>query len=159
MVVSNTSPILSLARIGKLNLLGQVYGSVLIPGAVRVELERARKLHLATPLTSLPWLSVAQVSDRGRVESLLEYLDRGEAEAIVLALEMQPEVLLMDERAGRQIATDLGLKCIGVLGTLATAKRLGLVPALRPLVDALVSVAGFWIDAALMNQVLRDVGE
>jgi predicted nucleic acid-binding protein len=65
----------------------------------------------------------------------------------------------MDERAGRAAAAELGLLCIGILGILIQAKKLGLLPEVRPLLDQLESQAGFWIAPTLRSRVLELVSE
>jgi len=110
-VVSDTSPILNLARIGRLELLPSLYRQVLIPAAVYHELiDSERDLPPAIDITSLPWLIVATAKDQTRVQELRDRLDPGEAEAIVLAIERRADVLLVDERRGRRTAIDAGLK-------------------------------------------------
>ena len=87
-VVSDTSPILNLTRIGRLELLPQLYRQVLIPSAVFAELT-VSELD-PTPVidpVSMPWLIIAIAEDRNRVQELRKNLDAGEAEAIVLAIE------------------------------------------------------------------------
>jgi len=92
-VVSDTSPILNLARIGRLKLLPSLYHEVLIPSAVYEELTTSKRdLAPAIDLAKEPWLIVATPSDRKRVQELRENLDRGEAEAIVLSIERRPEL-------------------------------------------------------------------
>src|SRR5207244_3804846 len=76
-------------------------------------------------------------TDAARVAELRTRLDPGEAEAIVLALELKADALLIDERRGRQVAAQLGLRPIGVLGVLAAAKSRNLIPAVAPLVEQL----------------------
>ncbi|WP_367142295.1 DUF3368 domain-containing protein [Moorena sp. SIO1F2] len=83
----------------------------------------------------------------------------GEAEAIALAIEMKATHLLIDERLGRQAATDLGLRIIGVLGILLTAKRQGMVPAIKPIMDDLINQAGFRVSSKLYSEVLKTAQE
>jgi predicted nucleic acid-binding protein len=124
--VSNTSPLRYFIAIGRADLLTTVLGSITIPEAVARELS-----HFSAPsrvrdwVTSKPdWLSVAAL--RQDVDpSLIEALDHGEAEAIQFALLMQPDFLLIDERAGRREAKNRGLQVIGALGVLREASRLG----------------------------------
>jgi predicted nucleic acid-binding protein len=92
-------------------------------------------------------------------EALALELDAGEAEAIALAVEQGADLLLMDERRGRQAATRLKQRVVGVLGVLIEAKRHGNLPAVRPVLDALVSEAGFRISGALYARVLEAAGE
>lgn len=114
-VVSDTPPILNLARIGRLELLASLYKQVLIPPAVHSELI-ASHLTPAMDLACKSWLTIATPKDEKRVRDLRDELDPGEAEAIVLALEREAELLLVDERRGRRIAAALGLPITGLLG-------------------------------------------
>ena len=87
-VVSDTSPILNLARISRLELLPLLYRQVLIPPAVFQELTASKRdLPPALDLAAAPWLTVAAPHNTKRVQELRDYLDPGEAEAIVLAVE------------------------------------------------------------------------
>ena len=104
-VVSDTSPVLNLARIGRLQLLFLLYHQVLIPSAVYDELTASKSdLPPAIDLAAQPWLMVAAANDQKRVQELRKDLDRGEAEAIVLAIERRADLLLVDERRGRRTA-------------------------------------------------------
>lgn len=83
----------------------------------------------------------------------------GEAEAIALAVELNATRLLIDERLGRQAATERGLKITGVLGILLAAKRQGFVTAVQPTMDDLVAQAGFRISSQLYADVLITANE
>jgi predicted nucleic acid-binding protein len=159
-VVSDTSPILNLARIGRLELLPLLYHQVLIPSTVYEELT-AYKLDLppAIDLASEPWLIMAPASDQKRVQELRKNLDPGEAEAIVLAIERGADLLLVDERRGRRTATAAGLAVTGLLGVVATAKRAGAISLAKPVLDELIHTARFWIGAELYKEVLVELGE
>jgi predicted nucleic acid-binding protein len=76
---------------------------------------------------------VATATDQERVQELRGYLDPGEAEAIVLAIELRADLLLVDERRGRRVASAAGLAITGLLGVIATAKRAGLIDLAKPL--------------------------
>ena len=159
-VVSNTSPIVNLAVVGQLDLLRQLYDKVIIPQSVRDEIVIAGEGQPgATEVSSLEWIETRQVTDRPLLASLRLELDEGEAEAITLAIEMRANLLLLDERKGRAIAARLGLQFVGLLGVLLEAKHAGLIPAVKPLVDDLVTKAGFWIGQELYEHVLQAVGE
>lgn len=91
--------------------------------------------------------------------ALLETRDLGEAEAIALA-EAHPDArLLIDERRGRRVARSLNLRVTGTAGVLLAAKGAGLVPQVRPLLDALVDDHGLHLSAALRAAILREAGE
>jgi hypothetical protein len=158
-VVSDTSPILNLALIGRLDLLVSLYHQVLIPPAVGRELTRSDSPAPLIHLGSCPWLVVASAQNQVRVRQLCAELDPGEAEAIVLAVERRADLLLVDERRGRRAAAAFGLRVIGLLGMLAEAKRAGLIERVKPVLDDLIGRAGFWIGADLHAKVLTELGE
>lgn len=159
-VVSDTSPVLNLARIERLELLVLLYRQVVIPSAVQEELLRSESdLPRAIDLASQPWLIVATANDQERVRELHERLDLGEAEAIVLAIELGAGLLLMDERRGRRAASAEGLAVTGLLGVIAAAKRAGLIELAKPVLDELIHHARFWIGPDLYTEVLRELGE
>ncbi len=159
-VVSDTSPINNLAAINALHLLQQLYATVIIPEAVYQELtDPTFPVAGAMEVQTFAWIQTRAVSDHTIVEALSNELDRGEAEAIALALELEASQVLIDERRGRLVADRLNLSYIGVLGILVEAKSQGLIPAVKPLLDALINQAGFWIAAPLYASVLQLVKE
>ena len=159
-VISDTLPVLNLARIGRLELLSALYYQVIIPEAVYEELTVSKgALPPAIDQASEPWLTIATPKDQARVQRLREDLDPGEAEAIVLAIERRADLLLVDERRAWQIATDAGLTVTGLLGTVARAKLAGLIPLAQPVLDELIQTARFWIGPQLYQEVLKELGE
>lgn len=130
-VVPDTSPILNFARIGRLELLPLFYQQVIIPYSVYEELTDSRRDQPpAIDLPSTPWLVVAPLEDQNIVRVFRENLDPGEAEAIVLAIELRADLLLLDERRGRRTAA--GLTIMGLIGVVARAKRAGLIDRANP---------------------------
>ena len=83
----------------------------------------------------MPWLIVAAAQDTGRVRELLESLDPGEAEAIVLAIKRRADLLLVDERRGPPTAVAAGITVTGLLGVVAAAKGAGLIDRAKPLIE------------------------
>ena len=152
-VVSDTSPILNLALIGELDLLNELFSVVVIPSGVQRELA---KLRIQLDST---WIDVTRANDRAAVARLRSELDAGESEAIVAAVELGADLLLIDEKRGRRIASERGLRIMGLLGVLAEAKQRGLISECRPLLDEMVRVADFWISNYLRARFLNDVGE
>ena len=159
-VVSNASPLINLAWIGKLDLLRQLYGELTIPGAVwqEVVVEGIGQPG-ADDVKAATWVKTQAVKNRELVRALQQELDAGEAEAIALALEIEAELLLMDERLGRETARHLGLNYTGLIGVLVEARHKGLIGAVKPQLDALRDLAGFRVSEALYARVLRDEGE
>lgn len=158
-VVSDTSALISLSAIGQLHLLERLYGTVLIPSSVRNEILAGGPAAPGAAAAALAWIQTVAVSNRAMLSSLAGQLDPGEAEAVALAVEKHADLLLMDERRGRAIATGYGLKVIGILGVLLEAKSKRLLPRLKPVLDDLISKAGFWMSKALYDSTLRAAGE
>jgi len=155
-VVSNTSPISNLAKVGQLMLLQQIYGKIIIPTAVYYELtaEGAGEL-VATAVQTATWIETQPVANRILVTRLLNQLNEGEAEAIALAVELNADQLLIDERLERREAASLGLRITGVLGVLLVAKRRTLIPAVKPVMDDLIAQAVFRISEQLYADILQ----
>lgn len=159
-IVSDTSPINNLAAINHLHLLHQLYGKVLIPEAVYRELTDPNfPVAGAIEVQTFDWIQTLAVRDRTLVEALSNELDIGEAEAIALAVESQADQVLIDERRGRLVAKRFNLQYTGILGILVEAKSQGLIAEVKPLLDALVNEAGFWVTEPLRNSVLQLVNE
>src|SRR5262249_41298921 len=121
-VVSDTSPLLMLARTGKLDLLPQLYGEVIIPPAVQPELIHERT-DLSLNVADFSGISIIKPTGVPRFQNL----DPGESEAIGLALEIGASLLLLDDRDARNVAQSCGLKITGLLGVLLEAKATGLI--------------------------------
>lgn len=157
-VVSNTSPILNLAIIDQLDLLRQQFGEILIPSVVLDELKvgEARVGSQAIrEAIALGWIRHQAVNNQPLAQVLKQTLDRGESEAIALAIELSAEWTLLDERDGRRVAKSLGLQVTGILGILLKAKQLDSIARLEPVIDELVNKAGFRIAPELLRQVLE----
>lgn len=158
-VVVNTTPFLALGACNQIDLLRLLYDRVVVPDEVRQELNRGGTTSLPTGLTAahLEWVEVLSLNTPPS-PALLGKLDLGEAAVIALALELGFERVVMDERKGRKIAADNGLEVIGSLGTLLQAKGAGLLPVVKPCIDAMTS-RGIWIEGALASLVLSKAGE
>jgi len=159
-IVSNTSPISNLAKVGQLSLMQKIYEEILIPCAVHEELldQRAGET-VVTAVRSATWLKVHSVQNQQLVTELRTRVNIGEAEAIALAVEIGANPLLIDERLGRQSAKEYGLKITGVLGILLLAKRQSLIKAVAPIMDDLVNQASFRVSSQLYKEVLAIANE
>jgi uncharacterized protein len=93
------------------------------------------------------------------VIALRQTLDNGEAEAIALATELQPEVVLLDDKLARRMARRLGVPVTGTLGVLLRAKQVGLIVELRSLITRLQSEGDYYIDPGLIEKALLATGE
>ncbi len=156
-IVSNASHLIGLSFIYELDLLRQMYGSILIPEAVWQEVGVAgvnQPGHDA--FIKANWIERHSVKNRQLTMALLQDLDAGEAEAIALALETNADLLIIDERLGRRTAQHFGLNVVGVVGVLVEAKHRGIVRAIKPYLDQLRDIAGFRISDELYQRVLTD---
>lgn len=159
-IVSNTSPLSNLAVIGELDLLQQIYSKILVPPIVQAELMQFPEIRpaIATMLDS-GWLEVQAAQNLQLIWALEQTLDPGEAAAIALATELKADRLLIDERLGRRIAMQSGLKVRGILGIIVNAKNEGLLPVAKPLLDRLIDEAGFRVSQVLYERTLQEAGE
>jgi predicted nucleic acid-binding protein len=159
-VVSNTSPLTSLAAIGHFELLRKLYGEIHIAHGVWHELNHGGRRHPGShEVENASWIDRHEVRDQALVMVLRRDLDKGEAETLALAIELKADLVLLDEQEGRRAATRLGLFPLGVLGVLLQAKRLGAITEIRPLLDALREQAGFFLGKNLYWQMLELAGE
>jgi hypothetical protein len=159
-VVSNTSPLSNLAMIGEISFLQQIYPTILIPPTVYAELMRLPKIQpTISTLLHAGWLEIQTPQDLQLIQTLNQVLDPGEAAAIALAIEINADRLLIDERLGRSIALKYGLKIRGILGILVNAKNQGIIPASKPLLDRLINEAGFRVSQPLYERILQESGE
>ncbi|GAB6102788.1 DUF3368 domain-containing protein [Thermococcus atlanticus] len=158
-VVSNSTPLIHLAKIGRLNLLREFFGEVFIPEAVYREcVVEGKDLEDAKLIENAGWIMVERIRDGRLKKSLMIELDEGESEAIVLAIEKGAEMLLMDDYDGREIARALGLKTTGTIGILLRAKIEGLIESIKDELDKLKET-GFWLSEGLYRRILEEAGE
>ncbi len=129
-VISDTTPIISLLKLNRLDLLKELFGTVFVPQSVLEELTINEKYSVeAEMIFKSEFIETKSVFDATAVNVLMKVnmLDRGESEAIVLFCELNAEILLMDERRGREIAQKLGINLSGTLGILMKAFDKGLL--------------------------------
>ncbi len=161
-VVSNTSPISNLAIIDRIDLLRARYGRVVIPSAVAAELQalthREGRAAIQAAMND-GWLVTELLSDESEAGRLGNSLDVGEAEAIALAAATAADVLLLDERRGRVVARESGLRVAGALGELLHAKLTGSIPSMKAEIDRLRADARFFISPGIEAFFLREAGE
>ncbi len=158
-VVSNTGPLISLAGIGRLDLLRELFGTITIPVAVKAELEAGG--------TEAPGANSIAQSDRIFItplshptDAILEsLLDAGEAAAIALARELKADVILIDESKARKIAREIyGINVVGTGRILIEAKARGLITDVRPFIFQMRE-NGYWLSDRLVAEILRQARE
>ena len=149
-VVADSSPLIALCRIGRLELLHDLFGQLVIPDAVWQEVVASHPGKAGvTEIAAATWIGRQTIKDKALVNLLRQDLGAGESEAIVLAREINADVLLMDERRGREAAKRLGITCTGLVGVLFEARRRGVVNDPVNIAQDLRDIAGFWISDEL----------
>ena len=145
--VTNSTCLIGLERIERLDILPQVFDTVFAPPAVAKEVR-----------TSLDWLRVQAVANPSVTIALRTQMDEGEAEAISLALELENVLLILDDKKARRVAQQMGMKVIGTVGMLLRAKRQGVIAEVKPLLLKLTE-ANFRISQGIIQEALRLSGE
>lgn len=156
-VVSNTTPIISLLKISHLEILKELYSEIIIPEAVYEEVEAGKGKSYYQDLSEIPWIKIEKIQ-RIQTQKFFPDLDAGEAEAIILATDIEAGLIIMDEKPGRASAKQSGLNVTGTIGVLVIAKNSGLIQKLRPLLIELTE-KDVWIDKGLIAKVCKLVDE
>jgi hypothetical protein len=159
-VVADTSVLINLCRVGQGGLFKTLFQDVVIPPAVAREFVRlAANVPRFADLTMPAGIREQSPTLSSPSVSAALALDPGEAAALSLAVEINADAVLLDERRAYEVARSLGLPAIGVLGILLRAKRVGILPQIKPVIQALQQEAGFWISQSLLKEVLKQAGE
>ena len=160
LIISNTTPLINFAEVGRMDVLEGLFETITIPPAVVKELDdkealfpKAREVPLlSSVVTKAPEDQLLVRGYAGRVHP-------GEAECLALAMEHPGSLLLLDDLAARDLAASNHLLFTGTLGCLIRAKKKNLIPAVRPILQDLRTVSRFWISTDLEDRVLRELGE
>ena len=155
LVIADSGPIISLALIGKLELLNSLFDDILIPQAVWNEISAD---------DTKPFYNLTYDFFKGKVRQIKGFndltftMDYGESESVILYRELQADFLLIDDKKARNIAENMGINCIGTLGVLSIANDKGLVDNLKPIFEAFIKNKLYYsID--LLNVILKQKGE
>lgn len=147
-IVSDTSCIILLSKIGELEILNKLFGTIITTQEVAKEFGE-----------QLPsWFEIQQPKDTN-YQSIIEMsVDRGEASAIALAIELDDCLLIIDDLKGRKFAHQFGLTIIGTIGVIVDAKLAGIIPSVRPIL-AKIRTINFRITEPLELLILKKAGE
>ena len=159
-IVSNSSPLMALSVIGKLNLLQHKFGEILIPEAVWQETVIDGKYKKGTDdIQRADWIYVVPIQNEPLAKALQKDVDYGESEAIVLAIECEADLLLVDDKFARALAVNLGLEIMGTVGILIWAKQEGLISEVQTELEKLIKQANFRISQTIKDRALHEAGE
>ena len=152
-IISNTTPIISLLKIGKLNLLKELYEKVIVPTAVYIEIENGREKPYYQDLTQIDWVEIQEIRNPDSRAYFLD-LDDGEAEVLILAKEQNVDLVIMDEIMGRRYAKQLGFNLTGTIGILLKSKENGLIESIKDLLTELTK-KGTWLSPKLISTAIK----
>lgn len=145
-VVTDSTCLIGLERIARLELLPQLFDRIVAPPEVSREFGR-----------TFPWLNVERPGDQTLVSALKLLVDDGEAEAIALAREHSRR-LILDDREARKVAQKIGVRVIGTIGILVIARQRKIIPSLAPILGELERNQ-FFFGQSLKAEALRLCGE
>jgi len=154
-IISDASPLIVLLKTNKLSILKELFQKIIIPEAVHKEI--TAKEHEKTIFNKIEWIETRKIRNTDLTTLLEKLIDRGEAEAIVLAKELKA-TLLIDDAKARKHAKLLNINIIGTLGLLKIAKNRGLIPSVKKTIDDMLA-EGYYIEDKLVQKILKDVGE
>jgi predicted nucleic acid-binding protein len=152
-VVSNTTPLISLLKLNRLEILKTLYNEIIIPTAVFQEIENGKNKKYYQDLSKFGWIIILDIQNKQSTKYFLD-LDEGEAEAIILATEIDADLVLLDEKLGRFHANHAGLKVTGTIGVLLKAKNSGIITKIKPLLIELTE-KDVWLGNRLIKEICK----
>jgi len=147
-ILSDTSCLIILEKIGELELLHIVFGEIVVTGEVAAE--------YGSPLAR--WISVQNPHDKHYQQILEASVDKGEASAIALAVELEDCLLIIDDLKGRNLAEQLGIKITGTFGVIIEAKLSGHIESVKPLL-AKIKQTDFRLSKDIERKILLKANE
>jgi len=158
-VVSDSTALIGLSKIGKIDLLKEIFSRVHIPEEVFKEVTEAGKNRPGSDaIRNAEWVEAKTVQDQTQVNLLMASLDKGEAEVLALSKELRADLILLDEEKARKSAVIAGFEVMGLLGVLVIARNLGLIEAIKPLIEELKNKR-FRISDRVIAEALLKAGE
>ena len=155
-LIADASALIALATCDSLALLDALFGEVMVPDAVYLEVAQPDKAQGARLQHYLQ--GKVRSVDMGGFVYLDVYADLGETQAMLLYKAMNADLLLIDDQRGRKVAKINQINTVGSLGVLLQAKRKGLIPAVAPLLKQ-IAASPVFINAGLIQTVLELAGE
>ena len=153
-IISNTSPLICLHRLRRLEVLPLLFGKIVVPFQVDQELDRGRARGRDVPDLRQPWIEIRNAAAHHDYAEL----GPGESGALDLARTLPDALIILDDGAARAWATRLGIRCVGTVGILIEAKQHGHVERVTAELDRL-SKLGFRMGPALRQRALLECGE
>lgn len=138
-VIVNSTPLITLSKLRHLNLLRELYEEIIIPVAVKEEVTVKDDLASQDVLDNLDWIKVVDcpVADRNIFSSKLH---AGEIEVLILAQNLQADLIIVDDKPARKAATFLGFEITGTVGVLVKAKKRELIKTVKPFIESMKEI-------------------
>lgn len=155
LIIADSGPIFSLAIIDKLDILNELFDDIKIPLAVWKEITNNESKSVYQIIYNFFKDNIVQIIG---INDLSFIMDKGESESIILCKELHADFLLIDDKKARKIAETLNVKCIGILGILATAKDKGIIEELKPIFESFLLNKRYY-SINLLNAILLEKGE
>lgn len=147
-IISDTSCLILLDKIEELDILNKLFGTIITTREVAEEFGEPLPL----------WFELRQPTDKNYQSIIEASVDKGEASAIALAIELEDCLLIIDDLKGRKFAHQLGLSIIGTIGIIVDAKLVGIIPSVKPIL-AKIKATNFRITEQLELLILKRAGE
>lgn len=157
-VVVNSTPLIILCGIGRLDILKEMYQEIYIPVAVFREVTAKNDLACAQLRSAGAWIHIEQIQDYREKKMYKAKLHDGEVEVMILAQEQEAGLVILDDNAAKKTAKYLGLTVTGTLGVLIKAKQQGIIETVRPLLTEMRR-NGFYVSSMVEYMVLEQAGE
>ena len=147
-IISDTSCFIVLSKIGQLEILQQIFNTIVTTPEIADEFGE-----------TLPdWVELVAVKDRSKQQLLATQIDKGEASAMALALEIENSWLIIDDYKARKLAKTLRIDYLGTIGVILLAKQKGIIHAVKPILEK-IKTTNFRISAELEVYVLMEAKE
>lgn len=147
-IISDSSCLIVFDKMNELNILNELYGKIFTTTEVAAEYGKA-----------LPdWIEIKEVKNKNNIIELENIVDKGEASAIALAVEVKDCVIIIDDLKARNLAKRIGLNITGTLGIILKAKQKGIITSVKPMIFKLRKT-NFRLTKNLENNILFESGE
>ena len=152
-IISNSTPLIILSKIGELEILKNLYGEIIIPRAVFDEVTIK-----SDAIKNLSWIKILEVQDKSNRKIYQAKLHDGEVEVMMLAKEISADLLIIDDNAAKKFAKFLGFQVTGTLGILLKAKSEKIISEVKPILEKM-QAENFYISDEIIKLVLKTAGE
>jgi predicted nucleic acid-binding protein len=155
-IVSDSGPLIALSKLNLLFILQELFGEIFIPAEVWKEVvERGKGKAGSEAIKKAKWIKVQDVGDEFSVEVLCRDIDRGEAEAIILAKRINADMLILDEKIAREVAMAIGLKVVGSLALIHEGIERGMVNQTIAEIIKKMKERNIWISDEVIEEITK----